>query len=112
MSPRLAIALLLLLCAAFGAHAHEVRPAYLELREVAPDRYAVLWKTPMLGEARLGLSPVFPDTGHDLTPRVTRTPPGASITEWSLAAPALRGQTVAIPALSATMTDALVRIEF
>jgi hydrogenase/urease accessory protein HupE len=66
----------------------------------------------MQGELRLGLDPVFSGAGKDLTPHVTRTPPGAAITEWTLAAPALRGQSVSIPALSSTMTDALVRVEF
>ncbi len=38
---------------AFG---HEVRPAYLELRQTGPETYAVLWKVPGLGEnLRLGL---------------------------------------------------------
>jgi len=28
--------------------AHEMRPAYLELCETQPGRFAVLWKTPMI----------------------------------------------------------------
>jgi hypothetical protein len=34
---------------AAGAHAHEVRPAYLELRETAPDTYEAMWKVPARG---------------------------------------------------------------
>ena len=41
------------------ASAHEVRPAYLELREATPGEFVVLWKTPMRGEMRLALSPAF-----------------------------------------------------
>ena len=38
------------------AFAHEVRPAYLELRQTAPDTYDVLWKVPGLGDnLRLGI---------------------------------------------------------
>ena len=35
-----------------GAAAHEVRPAYLELREEKPGEFSVLFKTPMQGDAR------------------------------------------------------------
>ena len=38
------------------ARGHETRPAYLELRETAPGRFSVLWRTPALSGQRL-LSP-------------------------------------------------------
>jgi uncharacterized membrane protein YgcG len=47
--------LLAILSFAVTASAHEMRPAYLELRETPPDEFSVLWKTPMLGNARLAL---------------------------------------------------------
>ena len=50
--------LLFVLLAAFagGAFAHEVRPAYLELRQTGPDTYDARWKVPGQGEHwRLGL---------------------------------------------------------
>ena len=31
-----------------GAQAHESRPAYLEIKETAPGRFDVLWRTPGL----------------------------------------------------------------
>ena len=45
------------LLAAFapGALAHEVRPAYLEMRQTAPETYDVLWKVPGQGDLRLGI---------------------------------------------------------
>ena len=36
--------------AAQALYAHEVRPAYLELRQTAADTYAVLWKVPAVGD--------------------------------------------------------------
>jgi hypothetical protein len=39
---------------------HEVRPGYLELREVSTETYEVLWKKPARGEVELRLSPTFP----------------------------------------------------
>ena len=104
-----ALAVLFLSASAF---AHEVRPAYLELREEKPGEFNVLWKRPALGEAHLSLEPEFSGNAIAVSPVMTRTPPGAAIEEWTLRAPALRGQTLRIRGLERTMTDALVRIEF
>lgn len=95
-----------------AAHAHETRPAYLELREGEPGEFSVLWKTPMAGDARLALEPEFSGDATPATPVTTRTPPGAALQTWTLRAPALRGQTLRIRGLDHTMTDALVRCEF
>ena len=94
------------------AFSHEMRPAYLELHEEKPGEFSVLWKTPMLGEARLALVPELSGDAKATTPITTRTPPGAAIQQWMLRATALRGQTLRILGLESTMTDTLVRIEF
>jgi len=104
--------LLLLLLLAYTASAHEVRPAYLELREEKPGQFSVTWKTPMLGDARLALEPEFSGDVKAITPMTTRKVPGAAVQTWTLRAQALRGQTVRIRGLEGTMTDALVRMEF
>jgi hypothetical protein len=53
---RLLLSLLVFVYSIFPAIAHEVRPAYLELRRTEPDLYNVLWKVPGLGdELRLAL---------------------------------------------------------
>ena len=45
--------------------AHEVRPAYLELRQTGTETYDVLWKVPARGDnMRLGIYVEFP-SGHD-----------------------------------------------
>jgi len=95
-----------------AAAAHEVRPAYLEVREEAAGIFDVLWKTPMLGAARLALEPEFSGEVTRTSPVITRRPPGAAVQTWTIRAPHLRGQTVTIAGLEDTMTDALVRIEF
>src|SRR5262245_31806028 len=103
----LAMALWSGLCAA-----HEVRPAYLEIREARPGEFEVLWKTPMQGDARLALEPAFLPGLEPLGPKLGRQLRDAAIQTWSVRAPALRGQTLRIEGLEATMTDALVRVEF
>ncbi len=100
-----------LLCRA-SAFADAIRPAYLELTEKKPGEFSVLWKIPTLGDARLPVEPEFSGDAKAVTPVTTRTPPGAAIQQWTLRAPALRGQTLGIKGLEGSKTDVLVRIEF
>jgi hydrogenase/urease accessory protein HupE len=108
--------LCVLLAAPLGplaSFAHEVRPAYLELREDGAGEFRVLWKTPMRGEMRLALWPAFSGRTESLTPVVTRQTDDAAVQTWRLeAVEPLRGQSVRITGLDGTMTDGLVRIEF
>jgi hydrogenase/urease accessory protein HupE len=93
-------------------HAHEVRPAYLDLREERPGEFSVLWKTPMLGEMRLALDPVFSGPAEAVAPVAGRTTGDAAVQTWRLRAENLRGQTLRIAGLETTLTDALVRVAF
>ena len=103
----------LLLVTSLCASAHEVRPAYLELRQTATDTYNVLWKVPAHGDnMRLGIYVKFAwDTINVTTPR-TSFANDASIERWSVRRPGgLTGSEVHITGLEATMTDVLVRVE-
>ena len=93
--------------------AHEVRPAYLELRQTDGGMYAVLWKVPAVGEMRLSIHPRFPENCKPVG-EVTSYRGGDSYAEHlNIACPGgLNGRTIAIDGLAATMTDVLVRIEF
>ena len=108
-----AAALAVLAGLATPAVAHEVRPAYLELREAQSGELDVLWKTPMIGDARLALEPVLSGASREVAPRTTRLTGNAAVQTWrlQLGGP-LRGRSLAIDGLAATMTDALVRVEF
>jgi len=96
-----------------GASAHEMRPAFLELRQTRADTYDVLWKVPGRGsDLRLGLYVEFPADCKNLSePRGTMI--NNALTErWTLQRPGgLTGGTIHIAGLSATMTDVLVRLE-
>ena len=112
-----AVLRLLILCAFIlpggPTFAHEVRPAYLELRETAPGSFDVLFKTPMRGDARLALDVSFSGRAERVTPVMSRVTDNAMVQTWRLAATEpLSGQEVRIDGLASTMTDALVRIEF
>lgn len=108
-----ALASLFLWCAmTLAALAHEVRPAYLELRETAPEIYDVLWKVPARGEnLRLALYVRFPADARDATePRALFTE-AAYVERWRIHRPGgLAGQDVTIEGLTATKVDALIRV--
>jgi hydrogenase/urease accessory protein HupE len=109
------MAVILTLCGALSplAGAHEVRPAYLELRETAPDTYDILWKVAARGgNERLAIYVRFPADAEPLEePRGTAIG-GAYLERWRVRRPGgLAGQTISVDGLAATDTDVLVRLE-
>ncbi len=89
--------------------AHEVRPAYLEITESAPQQFHVVWKQPRQGARRLKIDPVFPAACIKENERMTAS--AATLTlRWQTACDLLAGN-VAIAGLDRTLTDVFVRIE-
>ena len=98
---------------ALPATAHELRPAYLDVRETAADDFAVVWKVPARGDLRLGLYVRMPDTCKPKSEPVGSMEAGAFFERWSmLCAGGLKGHQIAIDGLRSTLTDALARIEY
>lgn len=96
------------------AQAHEVRPAYLELRQTGPETYDLLFKVPALGEdLRLGLYLTLPDATQDVAaPRALFTG-GAYVERRTIRRTGgLSGASIGVDGLSATFTDVLVRIQY
>ncbi len=95
------------------AHAHEMRPAYLEIRESAPGIYDVLWKVPARGtDQRLSLNLRFADDVEVLAEPVSGFTAGAHIQRMRIRRTGgLTGTPVTIDGLSSTYTDALLRLE-
>jgi hypothetical protein len=91
--------------------AHEVRPGYLQLKQVDALNYELLWKVPAKGDRRLGLYVRLP--GHCQSSEVSsRFTGGAYIERWRAACEGgLKGSTIVIDGLEATRTDVLVRLE-
>ncbi|MGB8432944.1 MAG: HupE/UreJ family protein [Burkholderiales bacterium] len=110
---RVAAVLLALFAAFTAAHAHESRPAYLEIKETAPGQYAVLWRTPVLAGMRLPLALRFPDGVRNLKePLVQELADSLVERRWIDAGPqGLAGKRIEIAGLQFTITDALVRVE-
>ncbi len=108
------VLLILVLLAAFAprAFAHEVRPAYLELRQTAPETYDVLWKVPGQGDLRLGIYVELPAACTKLTQPRGSMINNAYSERWTAKCPGgLNGGTIHIAGLSGTVTDVLVRLQ-
>ena len=88
-----------------SASAHEVRPAYLELRQTTTDTYDVLWKVPARGDnMRLGIYVEFPSDTTKVTPPRTLFANDASTERWSIKRPGgLAGDKININGLAAIM---------
>lgn len=106
-------ALSLVLIVAASAAAHEVRPAYLELRPVVPATYDVLWKVPALAQSlRLRIDVVLPEACRPHGPRRAEFISDAYVERWRVTCPeGLGGATIRFDGLSALRTDVLLRIE-
>ena len=102
---------LLGLLASGAALAHEVRPGYLELRELHPGTYDVLWKVPARGDLRLGLYPNWPGECRVSEP-AGRFADGAFVERMRATCDGgLVGREIVIGGLEATRTDVLARVE-
>jgi hydrogenase/urease accessory protein HupE len=111
---RFIAALVLISAAAFAApegFAHELRPAYLEITETAPETYDITWKVPARGQYRLALHVRLPESCTEASPPVTSDADAAMTSRWTArCAGGLAGKTLTIDGLAATYTDALARI--
>jgi hydrogenase/urease accessory protein HupE len=96
------------------AQAHEARPAYLEIRETAPDQFAVLWRTPVLAGTRLPLALKLPDGVRELRKPVVQELADSMVERrWIDGGPTgLAGKRIEIVGLQFTITDALLRVEW
>lgn len=92
------------------SYAHEIRPAYLEIKQQAADRYQVLWKIPLLGNKAPRIDPIFP-LGFSLKQIDDEFLPDAYIRRYQgLYSKKLNGQKITIQGLDLTLVDVLVQI--
>ena len=91
----------------------ELRPGYLEMRQVGPGAYNLLFKIPARGgDSRLAIYVSLPEGTQDVTPPRASFSDGAYVERRTIRLDGgLIGQPVVIEGLSATSTDVLVRIE-
>ena len=94
-------------------HAHESRPAYLEITEVQQDSYDITWRRPARGDRVLAMQPVFPEHCAVKGNVADYLSSGAHVSRWTLACQekGLVDQSISIDGLAQTITDVLVRIQ-
>jgi hydrogenase/urease accessory protein HupE len=108
----LLLAVGVVLLTAAPVYGHELRPGYLELRELPDGRYEALWKQPAVGDLVLRLSPAFPES-CTMTTADRQLLAGALSTRFTLACPGgLAGKAIRFAGLEDTITTVLVRVHY
>jgi len=113
MNRYISLLLVLLTLISNQASAHEIRPAYLEIREKSVHEFTVFWKQPTMGEFSLRLKPKLGNWLSDST-SITVFDDNFLIRQWDIhmGKDSLNGQKIVIEGLNSTMTDVLVSVHF
>jgi len=95
------------------AAGHPLAPSLLELRERAPGRVQVLWRTPLMRVAGSALEPVLPEGCAPRGEAAVEREEGSLAARWEIACPAegLVGQSLAVRGLGESQSSVLVRVE-
>jgi hydrogenase/urease accessory protein HupE len=110
---RCLLTLLGLAIAASNASAHESRPAYLEIDELAPGECSVVWHTPVTSGMLLPVRLQLPKEMANLSPPVIRDLTDSRVeTRVVKCAGGPTGKRIDFVGLQATITDVLVRVQF
>lgn len=108
--------LIAIICTSIGItalHAHEIRPAYLQLKQVSGQSYDMLWKVPMLNGAIPKINPQF-DQNVILVLQREELTADALIRHYQLNLldqDQINGKTISFPLLENTLMDVLVYME-
>jgi len=94
-------------------YADEYRPAYLQIQEIQPNTFDVLWKVPALGDRRLSLYVGFPENAEIKVPARSAIVSSAFIERSTIQiVDGLAGEEITIEGLRNVSTEVLVRIEY
>ena len=94
------------------AHAHDARPAYLEITEASTGRYEVLWRTPLLSGQRLPVTLAFPEETRNIVEPIERVLSDSVVERRvvDFGSSGLAGKRIDFHGLQMTITDVLVRV--
>lgn len=105
--------LIAVLATTVGVSAHEIRPAYLQIDQTGPNRFNVVWRTPILSGMRLPVLLRFSDAIKPVTEPLERELSDSVVERRVIDSPdELAGQRVDFVGLQATITDVLVRVSW
>src|SRR5262245_3250471 len=84
----------------------------MEVTEIAPQRYEVIWRTPVLSGMRLPVVLRFPSNTRNVTEPAQRELSDSLVERRIIeTSGGLTGTRIEIVGLQATITDALVRVQ-
>ena len=94
-------------------HAHEIRPALLNIIEREAGVFDITWKVPAVGGMVLGISPMLPTSLKAVGPSTNTKLPGTIIeyATYQLDGESLAGESIFIDGLSTVQIDVLVQIQ-
>lgn len=94
--------------------AHDIRPAYLEIRQSDSTQYRMRWKQPAHDGGRLAIDPTLVPACDTLDDSGYSVAGGIASRTWSLdcGSDGLDGRRIVIRGLDRTLTDVLVELRF
>jgi HupE/UreJ protein len=109
------LALILGFCLVQGAQAHRFAPSLLNVQEIAPLQYNVVWKTPAQGVSNVPLRPVWPDACEVTNASEPQLEGTGVVTSWQLRCEPLGeeglvGETLGVSGLGANQASAMVMV--
>jgi hydrogenase/urease accessory protein HupE len=104
-----ALVLVALALSPVRATAHPLAPVLLEVRELADDRVAVAWKTPLVRPRGTSATPVLPSGCETVEPPATVQEGVGLVTRWTARCGTLVGARLGIDGLAEPLTG-LVRV--
>jgi HupE / UreJ protein len=101
-----------LMAVPFSGSAHEMRPAFLQIKQTGAHEYELLWKIPRLNDKVIGIKPEFPSwfVVQQKIP-ATESGTGALYTFHASSTKDIHGMVFSIGGLKETMVDVLVQVE-
>ena len=98
-----------------GAQAHRFAPSLLNVQEIAPLQYNVVWKTPAQGVSNVPLRPVWPETCEVTNASEPQLEGTGVVTSWQLRCEQLGegglvGETLGVSGLGANQASAMVMV--
>jgi hydrogenase/urease accessory protein HupE len=114
-SVRILLALVLVFSMAQVAHAHRFAPSLLQVDEIAPQQYNLVWKTPAQGVSNVPLRPLWPQSCEVHSTSEPQLEDTGVVTSWQLQCAGLGesglvGQTLGVSGLGANQASVMVMV--
>jgi len=114
-SLRILMALVLGFSTVLVAHAHRFAPSLLQVDEIAPQQYNMVWKTPAQGVSNVPLRPQWPQSCKVQSASEPQMEGTGVVTNWQLQCAGLGedglvGQTLGVSGLGANQASVMVMV--